>query len=209
MRGRSLRQTETEVVRRALQGDQDACRWLVETYERPVYSVILRMVRSPTLAEDLAQETFIKAFRHLGSFDPQRKLSSWLFKIAHNTTLDHLRRKDLETESIEPDEGEAADRSSTWVDEDTASPDQRIERRDLAEAIEGAIGELPPRYREIVVLRYQEELSYQEIAEILDLPMGTVKTQIHRARGQLAEILREGGWEPSSGGSETRLSWRP
>jgi len=183
-------------VRQALQGSEEACRQLVETYQRPVYSVVLRMVRDPSLAEDLTQDAFIKAFRHLESYDPRRKLSSWLFKIAHNTTLDHLRRRQLDTVSLEPDEGEAADRQRSWVDEETASPDQRVERQDMADAIELAIARLPPRYREIVVLRYQEGMAYHEIADILDLPMGTVKTHIHRARGKMAQILREEGWGP-------------
>jgi RNA polymerase sigma-70 factor (ECF subfamily) len=189
-------EADEALVRGALQGDQEACRRLVETYQRPVFTLILRMVRDPPLAEDLAQEAFLKAFRHLATFDTSRKLSSWLFKIAHNTTLDHLRRNQLDTVSLEPPAGESADHRKSWIDEDSERPDQRVESRDLAEAIEEAIGGLSPRYREIVVLRYQEGLAYQEIAQILDLPMGTVKTQIHRARGQLAQTLRDGGWAP-------------
>ena len=214
MRGHSLIQTDSALVRRALQGNQEACRQLVETYQRPVYSVVLRMVRDPSLAEDLTQDTFIKAFRHLDSYDARRKLSSWLFKIAHNTTLDHLRKRQLDTVSLEPEEGEAADRQRSWVDEETESPNRRVERQDMAAAIEAAIAKLPPRYREIVVLRYQEGLAYQEIVEVMDLPMGTVKTHIHRARGKMAEILRREGWglRPDAAarhGSETREKVRP
>ncbi len=168
----------------------------MEAFQRPIYSVILRMVRDPSLAEDLAQEAFIKAFRHLSSFDPSRKLSSWLFKIAHNTTLDHLRRRSLDTISLEPMEPGTADHQRFLVDLRTERPDQGVERGDLSREIEGCIQRLPPRYREIIVLRYQEGLAYQEIADILELPMGTVKTHIHRARHQLAGFLRERGLGP-------------
>lgn len=156
------------------------------------------MVRDPALAEDLSQEAFIKAYRHLGSFDASRKLSSWLFKIAHNTTLDYLRRRSLDTVSLEPEEAGTSDHQRFLVDLKTASPDQRVERADMAQTLEECIALLPPRYREIVVLRYQEGLAYQEIAEILDLPMGTVKTHIHRARHQLAGFLTERGLGPQS-----------
>ena len=184
------------LIERARRGDADACHDLVAAYQRPVYSVVLRMVRDPSLAEDLVQETFVKAFRHLDTFERSRKLSSWLFKIAHNTTLDALRRKTLPFVSLEPGEDEAADHRKDWEDKEAPSPDQRVERKDLARVIEAAMGELPARYREILDLRYLEGLAYQEIAEILDLPMGTVKTHIHRARRQLADVLRQRGVEP-------------
>ena len=188
--------SEAALIERARAGDTDACHDLVVAYQRPVYSVILRMVRDPAAAEDLVQETFVKAFRHLDSFDVSRKLSSWLFKIAHNTTLDALRRKTLPTVSLDPAEDESADHRKDWEDTRAASPDQRVERMDLAQAIEAAMGELPPRYREIIALRYQQGLAYQEIAEILELPMGTVKTHIHRARHALADTLRARGIQP-------------
>ncbi|MDY7094925.1 MAG: sigma-70 family RNA polymerase sigma factor [Acidobacteriota bacterium] len=183
---------------RALEGSQEAYHDIVVRYQRPVFTVVLRMVRDPQLAEDLTQESFIKAFRALATFDPSRKLASWLFKIAHNTTLDHLRRRSLDTVPLEPGEDEAPDRRSQWADPHAESPEHRASMGDLAEAIEAALDQLRPEYREIVVLRYQEGLAYQEIAEILDLPMGTVKTHIHRSRRQLAEILSEEGWSPGA-----------
>lgn len=183
-------------MRRALKGSEQAYHDLVVRYQRPMFTVILRMVRDPLLAEDLAQESFIKAFRALSTFDPERKLSSWLFKIAHNTTLDHLRRRNLETVPLEPGGDQDSDRQSSWQDTEALSPERSAEMSDLAEAIESALDQLRPEYREVVALRYQEGLAYQEIAEILDLPMGTVKTHIHRARRQMAEILTAGGWSP-------------
>ncbi len=194
---------DLDLVRGALAGDEQACRCLVLTYQRPIYSLLLRMVRDPALAEDLAQETFLKAFRKLRTFDPERKLSSWLFKIAHNTALDHLRRGAPETVSLEPVDDEAADHRPAWEDQEAAPPDELVLRKDLAAAIEAAIGELPPRYREIISMRYQEDLAYQDIAEILALPMGTVKTHIHRARQQLMAALVRRGFRPAGGGGET------
>lgn len=185
-------------MRRALTGSEEAYHDLVVRYQRPMFTVILRMVRDPMLAEDLTQESLIKAFRALDTFDPERKLSSWLFKIAHNTTLDHLRRRSLDTVSLEPGEDEAPDRRSSWADPRAENPEHRAAMGDLAQAIEDALDELRPEYREVVVLRYQEGLAYHEIAEILDLPMGTVKTHIHRSRHQLVEILTAAGWSPEA-----------
>jgi len=188
--------TDAELVARALAGSEEAYRQLVLRFERPVMTVILRLVRDRQLAEDLAQESFVKAFRHLARYDSRRKLASWLFKIAQDTTLDALRRKTLPTVSLDPAADESPDHRKDWEDTGAVPPDQRVERTDLAKAIEAAMDELPPRYREIIALRYQEGLAYQEIAEILELPMGTVKTHIHRARHAMADILRTRGIEP-------------
>lgn len=184
--------TDAELVARALEGSQEAYREIVLRYQRPVFSLIVRMVRDAELAEDLAQEAFIKAFRALSRFDPSRKFSSWLFKIAHNATIDHLRRQRLDMDSLddrlEPDGQALGDRLE---DVGAPPPDQLAHRRDLAEAMEQAIATLRPEYREVVLLRFVEGLAYQEIAEILDLPLGTVKTNIHRARKELAALLQE------------------
>ena len=98
--------SDAELAASALRGSQDAFRELVKRFERPVYTLVLRMVQDPGTAEDLAQEVFVKAFRRLSTYDPQWKFSSWLFKIAHNTTIDHLRRGTLETVPLEPAEDE-------------------------------------------------------------------------------------------------------
>lgn len=155
------------------------------------------MVRDAALAEELAQEVFLKVFRNLDTYDPRRKLSSWIFKIAHNATLDHLRKKRLETVPLEtPADDEDPGAGYRLPDESTFSPQVEAERSDLAEALEAAIDRLRPEYREVVVLRFQEGMAYQEIAEITDLPMGTVKTYIFRARKELAGHLTEMGWTP-------------
>jgi RNA polymerase sigma-70 factor (ECF subfamily) len=183
-------------VSRILDGSQEAYRELVERYQRPVLSVISRMVQDPHLAEDLAQEVFIKVYRRLRSFDPDRKLSSWLFKIAHNTTLDHLRRKRVSTIPLEVEGDDTLNPGDRIPDDTTENPDTRIHRSDISRALEAAIADLRPEYREVVLLRYQQDLPYQEVAEITGLPMGTVKTHLHRARKEMMEHLRAAGWDP-------------
>ena len=154
------------------------------------------MIRQDTLAEDLAQEVFLKAFRALDSFDQRRKFSSWLFKIAHNTAIDQLRRRQLDTVPLEVPDPHAPDLVAVVPDSRAESPASRAERRDLARAIQGAVESLKPLYREVVILRYQEGLSYEEIAEITDLPLGTVKTHLFRARKAMVAHLEAHGWRP-------------
>lgn len=183
---------DRQLVEQALAGSQRAYYALVERYERPVFSVILRMVRDRALAEDLAQETFVKAFRSLASYDQTRKLSSWLFTIAHNAAIDHLRRKRLATVPLETEGDRAApvDRAAAPAAE---GPEREALRADLLRAFETVLAELRPDHAEALVLRFQEGLAYDEIAEIMGLPLGTVKTHLHRARKTLAARLEEIG----------------
>ena len=148
------------------------------------------MVHDPSLAEDLAQETFVKAFRHLGSFDRGRKLSSWLFKIAHNTSLDHL-RVPLEAHNASGEESWEVLPASP-VDE----PDRRAESHEMIQGLERALRRLSPKYRGILLLRFREGLAYREIAEVTDQPVGTVKIQLHRARNALEHEMAKLGLGP-------------
>lgn len=183
---------------RALEGSQDAYHEIVRRYERPVFSLVVRMVKDAALAEELSQEVFLKAFRSLDGYDPGRKFSSWLFKIAHNTTIDHLRRKRLDTVSLEGsrDGEDSHGLEQTLADEAARTPQQEAERSDLSGALEAAVERLRPEYREVVLLRFQEGEAYQDIAEITGLPLGTVKTYIFRARKELAAHLTEMGYTP-------------
>lgn len=187
------------MVAEALRGSQDAFHELVRRFERPVFALVVRMVRDRSTAEDLTQEAFVKAFRNLDGYDPQRKFSSWLFKIAHNTTIDHLRRRELDTVPLEgsgdDDEG-GGGLARVLADPAERGTDLAVGRGELAAALEEAVDELRPEYREIVLLRYAEGLAYQEIAEVSGLPLGTVKTNIHRARKQLVAALQRRGWGP-------------
>jgi RNA polymerase sigma-70 factor (ECF subfamily) len=188
--------TDAELVASTLRGSQDAFRELVVRFERPVYSLVLRMVQNPATAEDLAQEVFFKAYRRLDTYDPQWKFSSWLFKIAHNTTIDHLRRGAPETVPLEAEDDDRGDLSAVLADATAENPEAASERKDLARSLEQAIARLRPEYREAVLMFYAHGASYQEICEVTGLPLGTVKTNLHRARKELAEIMTALGWGP-------------
>ena len=177
----------------AARGREKAFRELLNRYERPVFSLIYRMVRDRSLAEDLAQDAFIRAFNAIGSYNPGYKFSSWMFKIAHNLTIDHLRKRRLDTISIHgspnavtPDEQA---RTSLVLESSEERPDAYVENLELGSQIETAIGRLRPEYRAVTLLRHVEGYSYQEIADILEIPLGTVKTYIHRARLELKAAL--------------------
>jgi RNA polymerase sigma-70 factor (ECF subfamily) len=185
--------SDQEVVLRARAGSERAYRELVRRYERPIFSLIYRMVRDRELAEDLAQETFVKALNALDSYRPEYKFSSWIFKISNNAAIDHLRRRELDTLSLDgsphattPDAVEA---TALQIGDRGETPLDVVEARELGGEIEQAIARLRPEYRQCILLRHVEGRAYEEIAEILDLPLGTVKTYIHRARNELRTYL--------------------
>jgi RNA polymerase sigma-70 factor (ECF subfamily) len=184
---------DADVAALAQRGREDAFRELVRRYERPVFSLIFRMVRDSATAEDLAQDAFIKVLNHIDKYRPEFKLSSWLFKIANNVAIDHLRRRQLDTVSVSgsPHAVTESDIEATSFEiaSGAESALDEIEARELGTAIERAIGQLRPEYRSCILLRHVEGRSYEEIAATLDLPLGTVKTYIHRARIQLRDLL--------------------
>ena len=186
---------DADVAALAKEGREPAFRELVRRYERPVFSLIFRMVRDRELAEDLAQDTFIKVLNNIDRYRPEFKLSSWLFKIANNVTIDHLRKRQLATVSLDgsPHAQTAAEAQATSLDVQSRGESalEAIESRELGSAIERAIGQLRPEYRSCILLRHVEGRSYEEIAATLDLPLGTVKTYIHRARHELREALED------------------
>ena len=186
---------DADVATLAKQGRESAFRELVRRYERPVFSLIFRMVRDRETAEDLAQDTFVRVLNHIDRYRPEFKFSSWLFKIANNLTIDHLRKRQLDTVSIEgsPHAASAAEAEATSLDVQSLgeSPLDELESRELGTAIERAIARLRPEYRSCILLRHVEGRSYEEIAATLDLPLGTVKTYIHRARHELREALED------------------
>jgi len=187
----------------AAKGSADAFRAIVERHQQSVYRLVVRMVRDPALAEDIAQETFLKAYRALPGYDPRWKLSSWLLKIAHNPTIDHLRRQRLDTTPLEvgPDVegGSPLDR---LVDSSVVDAERKVRGKALARALQDALAELDPAYRELLLLRFQEGLAYQEIAEVTGLPLGTVKVRLHRGRKRLGELLVTRGWGPETAGPQ-------
>jgi RNA polymerase sigma-70 factor (ECF subfamily) len=185
--------SDQDVVLEARDGRQAAYRELVRRYERPIFSLIYRMVRNREQAEDLSQETFVKALNAIASYRPEYKFSSWIFKIANNVAIDHLRRRELDTLSLDGSPHaltpEAIQASALQLGDRQETALEELEAKELGGEIERAIAGLRPEYRTCILLRHVEGRPYEEIATMLDLPLGTVKTYIHRARGELRQAL--------------------
>jgi RNA polymerase sigma-70 factor (ECF subfamily) len=185
--------SDQEVVRHAARGREAAYRELIRRYQRPVFSLIYRMVRDRELAEDLAQETFIKVLNAIDSYRPEYKFSSWIFKIANNAAIDQLRRRALNTLSLDgspnAENAEAVEATTLQIGDPRESQLDEVTSKELGSQIEAAIGQLRPEYRSCILLRHVDGRSYEEIAQVLDLPLGTVKTYIHRARNELRILL--------------------
>ncbi len=172
-----------ELVQRCLAGDEGAWSEFVERFQQPVFGLCIRMLRHRQDAEDVAQDSLVRAMRHLGQWDPSRAMLPWLLTIAANRCRTTLKRR---TERPAPAE-------LVW--EPTANSAD-LNRGDLAEEVDRALAELRDDYRICFILFHQNELNCQEISEVLDCPTGTVKTWLHRARHQLAERLRRRGvWQ--------------
>ena len=190
--------SDAELATEALAGSEAACRALVARYATAAVNLAARMVGDRAQAEDLAQEAFVRAFAGLATYDAQRSFASWFFQIVRNVTIDYLRLKRLDTTSL--DELDAAGHP-VGVTDATASPEAQAERAALGLALDHALGRIRPEYRAAIVLRYQEGLALSEIAEVLGVPSGTVKTYLHRGRKELASMLSARGWGPASGRS--------
>jgi RNA polymerase sigma-70 factor (ECF subfamily) len=180
---------DAEVIRRCLEGDERAYRELVHRYERQVYSIALRMLRRVEDAEDLTQETFVRMVRALDRYDPTRPFPAWLFTIVTRLCIDHLRRRKWTPVSLFQVEPGTEDEFTIEVEDPGLRPDELTSHNEEERRTEALIQSLPPHYRIVVVLRHQQDLSYEEIAEALKLPLGTVKARIHRARALLKERI--------------------
>jgi len=185
--------TDQEVVAQARAGRETAYRELIGRYERPVFSIIYRLVRDRELAEDLAQDTINAILEVLNQIDPKLKFSSWIFKIAHNTAIDRLRKREVDTLSLDgsPNARTADDVEATRivVASTEESPEEYAASREIGTEIERALARLRPEYRTAIMLWHIEDRPYEEIAEIMEIPLGTVKTFIHRARNELRKHL--------------------
>lgn len=177
----------------ALGGSQPAFEQIVRRYQRPVLSLLVRLTGDRALAEDLAQETFVKAFRNLAAFDVTRRLSTWILRIAHNTGIDAMRRRRIRAVSL--DTGPRPDDRTPAEPAAPLTPDP-VERAALQRALEAALATLRPDQREAVALRYEEGLSFDEIGQVLRIPEVTARSHVHRARKELARLLAAAGWDP-------------
>ena len=187
--------SDQEVVQHAVVGRDSAYRELIGRYQRPVFSLVYRMVRDRELAEDLAQETFVKVLNAIDSYRPEYKFSSWIFKIANNAAIDHLRKRSLDTLSLDgsphAESSDAIEATTLQIGDGSESALDEVTSRELGAQIEHAIARLRPEYRSCILLRHVDGRPYEEIAEILGLPLGTVKTYIHRARNELRILLSD------------------
>jgi RNA polymerase sigma-70 factor (ECF subfamily) len=174
------------LIERCLQGDQAAWDGIVRMHWRKVFNVAYKFVGRHDEAEDLAQEIFLKIFKSLATFDRRANFQTWLISVSRNLCIDHYRSVRKERETIDRDVN-ADDLSPTSTD---AGPLRQMERRDLAQQLRKALNQLPAALKEAVVMRDIQELSYQEIAEQLHLPEGTVKSRINRGRRELARQIR-------------------
>lgn len=185
-------QYDFELVRKAVEhGDQKAFAELLEQYRDPIHFLLLKMVSNREDAEDLTIETFAKAFKNLPNFRPDYAFSTWLFRIATNAGIDFLRKKKLKTLSIDTtfanDEG---DDVKINIKSGDPTPEQELMTEEKAELLRGFIDKLKPRYRILIELRYYKQLSYEEIAEEMGMPLGTVKAQLFRARDLLYNVMK-------------------
>jgi len=179
------------LIKKALAGDQKAYDALLKRYQNGIYNMIYQMIKNREETEDLVQETFIKAFHSLASYNDNFAFSTWLYKIAFNNCIDTIRKKKLKTLSIDKpiqfSEGEAKHE----IRDDSRSPESSFLFTERKKIIQKTINSLPERYRSVIILRHQEERSYEEISVILNITLGTVKARIFRAREMLKKKLQE------------------
>ena len=197
----SLRE-DAELIRAALGGGEAAFAALLAKYRRQVYMLALKMLGQVEDAEDASQEAFIRAFQSLESCDPGRPFSRWIYRITYNLCVDRFRRRKFVAISFEQsadDDGRPREFADT-----RPGPDVLYEGTDAERRISDILESLPPRYRMVVVLRHQQELSYEEIADVMSLPLGTVKARIHRAHNMLKRALERKGMVPGSRGRAGR-----
>ena len=182
---------DRSLVVRALANDQAAYHQLMDKYRNALTRHIKRMVRQQGEVDDLVQECFIKAFNALKSYSSDYAFSTWLYKIATNHTIDFLRKKKLSTMSIDRPIQTKDGEVEYELPDTSYRPDKHIVQDERRQLIQEAINQLPPKYNRVIVMRHQQEKSYEEIAKELDLPLGTVKAHIFRARALLYKYLRD------------------
>ena len=187
-------QKDIELVERAKKGDQQAYAELMGRYRDAIYYMLLKMVNSPIDAEDLTIEAFGKAFKNIDQYAPNFAFSTWLFKIATNNCIDFIRKKRGSHVSLDQTvDGEDSLSPSSMIQSDSPDPETNMINQQKIKLMRDVVAKLKPRYRNLVELRYFKEYSYEEIAEELDLPIGTVKAQLFRARELLLNILSRTG----------------
>lgn len=182
---------DQELVKRTLKGDKGAFEMIIRRYQQPVLNYIGRMVGERQLALDISQDIFIKVYSSLRSYRPQFKFSTWLYKIASNYMIDHWRKKKIPVVSIDQPVRDDEDCLRLQVPDNEPSVARKFELKEIRKRIETALEKLPVGLRELFVLRHVNGLSYEEVAEIKGLPLGTVKNRVFQAKEMLKTLLEE------------------
>lgn len=190
-----MKKDDSVLIKEALAGSQSAFKLLLKRHREAIYHVIFRIVHNPQEAEDLVQETFMKAFGSLPSYKSQYKFTTWLYRIAANSSIDYLRKKKIAALSLDEGIPTKHGRLSLELADWTYNPEIELVAKQKRFSVEKAIDTLPKRYKEVIIFRHRDEKSYEEIASILKIPVGTVKARIFRARVLLKKKLKTLGWK--------------
>jgi RNA polymerase sigma-70 factor, ECF subfamily len=184
--------TDGELIIDAVGGRVDGFEELVRRYQRPITSYVFRMLGDYESSLDVTQEVFIKVYNSLSKYSSEYKFSTWLYRIAHNAAIDHMRRNSVTPQSLETENADGT--YQLQIESRGPSPEQDQERREWRTEIDSVVECLPATYRDLIILRHSRDLSYDEIAEVTGLPLGTVKNRLFRAREMMREIFIERGF---------------
>jgi RNA polymerase sigma factor (sigma-70 family) len=190
IRNSKQKKRDQELIKKALKGDSAAFSSLMDFYYDAIYFTLLKMVNNYSDAEDLTAEVFGKVFKSLDQYSEDYAFSTWLFSIATNHTIDFMRKSKKLILSIEDNDDNGVEPTSV-IQDDQPGPEENMIRQQEHNKLEKLIDKLKPFWQELIRLRYYNELSYEEIAEKLKLPMGTVKSQLYRAKDSLAKLYEE------------------
>lgn len=183
--------SDVDLISRVIRGREDGFEELVRRYQRPIVGYVFRMLGDYDSSLDVTQETFIKVYASIDKYSSEYKFSTWLYRIAHNAAIDHMRRNSVNSQSLETESDGVTYQLQLESPEPT--PEQNRERSEWRAEIESVVRCLPAAYRELILLRHSRDLSYDEIAEVTGLPLGTVKNRLFRAREMMREIFTERG----------------
>lgn len=184
--------TDGELIVSAVAGHTDGFEELVRRYQRPITSYVYRMLGDHESALDVTQEVFIKVYNSLTKYSSDYKFSTWLYRIAHNAAIDHMRRNSMSAMSIEAENADGT--YQIQIESSRPSPEQDHERREWRTEIDAVVRCLPAAYRDLILLRHARDLSYDEIAEVTGLPLGTVKNRLFRAREMMRLMFIDRGF---------------
>ena len=184
--------TDSELIEIAISGREESFEELVRRYQRPITNYVYRMLGNYDAALDVTQEIFIKVYNSMARYSSEYKFSTWLYKISHNAAIDYIRRHSVHEQSLEAENEDGV--YQVQYESKRPSPEQERERSEWREEIDTVVKRLPTGYRELILLRHTKDLSYDEIAEITNLPLGTVKNRLFRAREMMREMFVERGF---------------